>query len=151
MNDQRENGFSLLATVMILLVIGVLIMTALQKQLSQQLRITQDERIYIKANSRAISALEWGIHRQWHQPTEVWQCEKEPTYSWVACIKTLNETGDVLVKGESLIEGINVPVMLYQVASIDENRSSENDVVLQKSPVGWLDFCDVHGCTNVAG
>lgn len=141
MNDRQQKGFSLLATVMILLIMGVLIMTALQQQLSQQLTITQNERAYVNAYSQALSALEWGVNLHWSKPTEVWQCQLEMTYSWQACLKTINDVERVIIKGISLVEGNDIPMALYQLATIDESHAEEQVVALQKSPTGWLDFC----------
>ena len=141
MNIRHEEGFSLIAIVMVLLMIGVLIMNALHQQLSQQIRITQDERLYIQAHNRALSALAWGIQLQWHQPAEAWLCQQKVTDVWLTCIKRLDDMGNMIVKGESHMEGLNKAVTLYQLVSVDEDKSSELDVVLQRSPVGWLDFC----------
>lgn len=49
-----------MAIIMILLMVGLLMMTALANQLSSQQKINSEERGYLRSYNRAISLLNWG-------------------------------------------------------------------------------------------
>lgn len=60
MIQNEPRGFSIMAIIMILLMVGLLMMTALANQLSSQQKINSEERGYLRSYNRAISLLNWG-------------------------------------------------------------------------------------------
>lgn len=157
----------MVAVVMVLLAIGMLIMTSLNRQLSAQLRIDSEERYYLKSYNQAVSSLNWGLGQGWPRPAESWHCQRNQALKLDACIKILANSENVLLKGSGAIDnnkgrGSDInnggngnsdnknSVTLYYLASLKpQNHDGDSPDVrfnLKKLASGWLDFCPAGEC-----
>ncbi|MHA7845573.1 YgdB family protein [Serratia sp. D1N4] len=140
MNMQAQQGGSTLAAVMLLLVMGLMLLNAQQRQLDSALLLAVDQQRYLRAYNQAVSALNWGLVQQWprEQLTATrWHCRPLPTDALQACVRRSSRIGIVVVRGAGVIANAE-PLWLYQLAS---ETNTVGDVALQAEKGGWLDFC----------
>lgn len=134
MNHTNQYGGSTLAAVMLLLVMGLMLLTAQQRQLDNTLLLAVDQQRYLQAYNQAASALSWGMVQSW--PTlsgNIWHCQQHLA-NLQACAKLSARAGIVLVRGRGDVSRDDV-FWLYQLAA----ASDGGQLVAEKG--GWLDFC----------
>lgn len=140
MNMPRQQGGSTLAAVMLMLVMGLMLLTAQQRQLDSALLLVADRQRYLKAHNQAASALSWGLAQPWPpgslQATR-WHCLQQSSDGLQACARLSSRSGAVMVRGLGEIAGAE-PLWLYQVAT-EAPGAGSSKLTAQKG--GWLDFC----------
>ncbi|MCG3100785.1 DUF2509 family protein [Enterobacter sp. DRP3] len=124
----RQRGMSSLALVLLLLVLGTLILTGLNQQLTTFSALVGDESRSLQQQASVQSALEWGRVQDWSSEPQI-QCKK--TSAWRVCLRLLSEK-DVL-----LIAGVN-DLQLWRTGEIIDGK-------IHFSPHGWSDFCPLKG------
>lgn len=133
----KQQGGSTLAAVMLLLVMGLMLLTAQQRQLDSALLLAVDQQRYLRAYNQAASALSWGLAQSW--PREAlqatrWSCQQMSGEALLACARLSARTGLVMVRGAGDVTGAE-PLWLYQLAT----QNGGNRLKAQRG--GWLDFC----------
>jgi hypothetical protein len=137
---QTQQGGSTLAAVMLLLVMGLMLLNAQQRQLDNALLLAVDQQRYLRAYNQAVSALSWGLVQHWprEQLTATrWHCQPLHTDDLQACARLSSRAGIVVVRGSGMMLNAE-PLWLYQLAS---ETSAVGDIKLQAGKGGWLDFC----------
>ncbi|WP_417903524.1 YgdB family protein [Chania multitudinisentens] len=135
-----QQGGSTLAAVMLLLVMGLMLLNAQQRQLDSALLLAVDQQRYLRAYNQAVSALNWGLVQSWPREqltTARWQCQQLLADTLQACARRSSRPGIVLVRGAGIIPE-SEPLWLYQLAA---ETSAVGDIRLQTEEGGWLDFC----------
>lgn len=128
----------MLAAVMMLLVMGLLLLNAQQRQLDSALLLASDQRRYLQAYNQAASALSWGMAQRWPLGglnADGWLCRHNGGLT--ACARLSARAGIVLVRGEGALRG-GPPLRLYQLS---KPEGAWAEVGLIAEPGGWLDFC----------
>lgn len=128
----RQRGFSTLAMVMLLLVLGGVLLQGLDQHLRAQSPLIINEREAIAAFNRALSAQAWGTTIDW-QPTNRWQCQTKQQVGWRVCVKSLPKK-DVLMAAQGTQD--NQPITLW--------RWGRQGVSVTFSAHGWIDICPLH-------
>lgn len=136
----RQQGSGTLVAVMLLLAMGLLLLTAQQRQLDNALLLAADQQRYLKAYNQAASALSWGLAQQWPQDAVQaarWHCLPITTDALQACVRRSSRSDVIVVRGGGEVAGAE-PLWLYQLAT-GVNQSGAIRLIAQKG--GWLDFC----------
>ncbi|MGX5028019.1 DUF2509 family protein [Enterobacter asburiae] len=120
----RQRGMSSLALVLLLLVLGTLILTGLNQQLTTFSTLVGRESRSLQQQAAVQSALEWGRVQSWSPNPEV-QCKQAS--SWRVCLRPLGETTVLLIAGDS-------DLLLWRAGEIVDGK-------IRFSPHGWSDFC----------
>ena len=120
----RQRGMSSLAMVLLLLVLGTLILTGLNQQLTTFSALVGGEKSSIQQQATVQSALEWGRVQSWSSETQV-QCKKTP--AWRVCLRQLSGARVLLIAGDS-------GLLLWRSGEIVDGN-------VRFSPHGWSDFC----------
>jgi len=120
----RESGVASLALVLLLLVLGTLILTGLNQQLTTFSILVGGESHSIQQQAAVQSALEWGRVQRWSLQPDV-QCKQRQTQR--VCLRVLNETRVLLIAGEG-------EQLLWRGGEITDGR-------IRFLPHGWSDFC----------
>ena len=120
----RESGVASLALVLLLLVLGTLILTGLNQQLTTFSILVGGESHSIQQQAAVQSALEWGRVQRWSLQPDV-QCKQRQTQR--VCLRVLNETRVLLIAGEG-------EQLLWRGGEITDGR-------IRFLPHGWRDFC----------
>lgn len=120
----RQRGISSLALVLLLLVLGTLILTGLNQQLTTFSALVGGESRSLQQQATVQSALEWGRVQSWSSESQV-QCKK--TSAWQVCLRLLSGGRALLIAGES-------DLLLWRAAEIVDGN-------VRFSPHGWSDFC----------
>ncbi|HDT1289020.1 DUF2509 family protein [Enterobacter asburiae] len=120
----RQRGMSSLAMVLLLLVLGTLILTGLNQQLTTFSALVGGESRSLQQQAAVQSALEWGRVQSWSSEPEV-QCKKTP--AWRACLRPLSGARVQLIAGDS-------DLLLWRSGEIVDGN-------VRFSPHGWSDFC----------
>ena len=120
----RQRGMSSLAMVLLLLVLGTLILTGLNQQLTTFSALVGGEKSSIQQQATVQSALEWGRVQSWSSETQV-QCKKTP--AWRVCLRQLSGARVLLIAGDS-------GLLLWRAGEIVDGK-------VRFSPHGWSDFC----------
>lgn len=120
----RESGVASLALVLLLLVLGTLILTGLNQQLTTFSILVGGESRSIQQQAAVQSALEWGRVQRWSLQPDV-QCKQRQTQR--VCLRVLNETRVLLIAGEG-------EQLLWRGGEITDGR-------IRFLPHGWSDFC----------
>lgn len=115
---------SSLAMVLLLLVLGTLILTGLNQQLTTFSALVGGEKSSIQQQATVQSALEWGRVQSWSSETQV-QCKKTP--AWRVCLRQLSGARVLLIAGDS-------DLLLWRSGEIVDGN-------VRFSPHGWSDFC----------
>ncbi|MCF8580566.1 DUF2509 family protein [Enterobacter ludwigii] len=124
----RQRGMSSLALVLLVLVLGTLILTGLNQQLTTFSALVGDESRSLQQQASVQSALEWGRVQDWSSEPQI-QCKKAA--SWRVCLRLLSETHVLL------IAGVN-DLLLWRTGEIIDSK-------IRFSPHGWSDFCPLKG------
>lgn len=136
----RQQGGSTLAAVMLLLVMGLMLLTAQQRQLEGALLLAADQQRYLRAYNQAASALSWGLAQPWPRESlqaTKWSCQQLGGEALLACARISAHSGLVMVRGAGDIVG-SEPLWLYQLATQSGGAGSH---MLKAQKGGWLDFC----------
>ncbi|WP_339275117.1 DUF2509 family protein [Enterobacter asburiae] len=120
----RQRGMSSLALVLLLLVLGTLILTGFNQQLTTFSALVGGERRSLQQQATVQSALEWGRVQSWSLEPQV-QCKK--TSAWRVCLRQLSEVRVLLIAGDS-------GMLLWRAGEIVDGK-------IRFSPHGWSDFC----------
>ncbi|EHN8922748.1 DUF2509 family protein [Enterobacter asburiae] len=120
----RQRGMSSLALVLLLLVLGTLILTGFNQQLTTFSALVGGERRSLQQQATVQSALEWGRVQSWSLEPQV-QCKK--TSAWRVCLRQLSEARVLLIAGDS-------GMLLWRAGEIVDGK-------IRFSPHGWSDFC----------
>ncbi|MCM7775071.1 DUF2509 family protein [Enterobacter asburiae] len=120
----RQRGMSSLALVLLLLVLGTLILTGFNQQLTTFSALVGGERRSLQQQATVQSALEWGRVQSWSSEPQV-QCKK--TSAWRVCLRQLSEARVLLIAGDS-------GMLLWRAGEIVDGK-------IRFSPHGWSDFC----------
>lgn len=120
----RQRGMSSLALVLLLLVLGTLILTGLNQQLTTFSVLVGDESRSLQQQATVQAALEWGRMQSWSSEPQV-QCKK--TSAWRACLRHLSEARVLLIAGDR-------DLLLWRAGEIVDGK-------VRFSPHGWSDFC----------
>ncbi|EOY8405640.1 TPA: DUF2509 family protein [Enterobacter asburiae] len=120
----RQRGMSSLALVLLLLVLGTLILTGLNQQLTTFSALVGGEKSSLQQQATVQSALEWGRVQSWSSEPQV-QCKK--TSVWRACLRPLSGARVLLIAGDS-------GLLLWRAGEIVDGN-------VRFSPHGWSDFC----------
>ncbi len=115
---------SSLALVLLLLVLGTLILTGFNQQLTTFSALVGGERRSLQQQATVQSALEWGRVQSWSSEPQV-QCKK--TSAWRVCLRQLSEARVLLIAGDS-------GMLLWRAGEIVDGK-------IRFSPHGWSDFC----------
>nr|WP_206689144.1 DUF2509 family protein [Enterobacter asburiae] len=115
---------SSLALVLLLLVLGTLILTGLNQQLTTFSALVGGEKSSLQQQVKVQSALEWGRVQSWSSETQV-QCKKTP--AWRVCLRQLSGARVLLIAGDS-------DLLLWRSGEIVDGN-------VRFSPHGWSDFC----------
>lgn len=115
---------SSLALVLLLLVLGTLILTGLNQQLTTFSALVGGESRSLQQQATVQSALEWGRVQIWSSEPQV-QCKK--TSAWRVCLRQLSEARVLLIAGNS-------GMLLWRAGEIVDGK-------IRFSPHGWSDFC----------
>ena len=115
---------SSLALVLLLLVLGTLILTGLNQQLTTFSALVGGEKSSLQQQATVQSALEWGRVQSWSSEPQV-QCKK--TSVWRACLRPLSGARVLLIAGDS-------GLLLWRAGEIVDGN-------VRFSPHGWSDFC----------
>ncbi|MBS3050228.1 DUF2509 family protein [Enterobacter mori] len=120
----RQRGMSSLALVLLLLVLGTLILTGLNQQLTTFSALVGGESRSLQQQASVQSALEWGRVQDWLVSPGV-QCKKVST--WRACLRQLSESRVLLIAG-------NNDLLLWRAGEVIDGK-------IYFLPHGWSDFC----------
>ena len=120
----RQRGMSSLALVLLLLVLGTLILTGLNQQLTTFSTLVGDESRSLQQQAKVQSALEWGRVQSWSSEPQV-QCKN--TSAWLVCLRPLSEARVLLIAGDR-------DLLLWRAGEIVDGK-------VRFSPHGWSDFC----------
>ncbi|MFJ3293015.1 MULTISPECIES: DUF2509 family protein [Enterobacter] len=120
----RQRGMSSLALVLLLLVLGTLILTGLNQQLTTFSALVGGESRSLQQQATVQSALEWGRVQNWSSEIQV-QCKKTP--AWRVCLRQLSGARVLLIAGDS-------DLLLWRAGEIVDGK-------VRFSPHGWSDFC----------
>lgn len=129
-NSYHSNGYSAVGMVMVLLLLGGMLMSELNRfSLSWQKKELKTHQYYHEVN-HVLSSISWAVTLQWHEPTEQWQCQTEYSLQLTACIrKALLSTGDYV-----LIKGQYGQTKQYHLATYEHQS-----LTIEKGH--WLDYC----------
>ncbi|MCL2892990.1 YgdB family protein [Brenneria tiliae] len=139
MNKAWQSGGSTLTMVMLLSIVGLLLLSGLQRQLDAAIQTGSDERHYLRAFNQALSSLNWGMSLRWRDAEEGWQCQALAPEALRACLKKASGEAQWLLRGEGRLPAQPRPLALYRRV-IFLTPASENGT-LQPLSQGWLDFC----------
>lgn len=146
-----EQG-SILAVVMLVMTIGLLLLSGLQRQLDSQLKYGVEEQRFWQSFNLALSSLNWGMSLRW-RPGENQQCQTLAALTLYACLSVPdaslaeenprrgNEEPRIgVLRGEGRLDGRDEPLVVYHRVTI----LVENSVLkIQPLAGGWLDICPV--------
>lgn len=135
---------------MLLLVMGLLLLTAQQRQLDSAVLLAASQQRYLLAYNQASSALSWGLSDTWPRQTlqaTTWQCRQLGSEALQACIRPSSRANLLIVRGTGEAPGAE-PLWLYQLASATQQGES---ITLHAQKGGWLDFCPEKRATDCEG
>ncbi|ACX89131.1 Protein of unknown function DUF2509 [Pectobacterium parmentieri WPP163] len=147
MKKGSQKGSGTLAMVLLIAIIGLLLMSGLQRQLDTAIQVGNDERHYLRAFNQALSSLNWARGQQWNTITESWQCQQLPAEQLVVCLRMASDGTQGLLRGEGTLPTPTRPLKLYQRVSL--SALSSGQIAIRPLGNGWLDFCpdkDVARC-----
>lgn len=120
----RQRGISSLALVLLLLVLGTLILTGLNQQLTTFSALVGGESRSLQQQASVQSALEWGRVQNWMLAPDI-QCKKASL--WQVCLRLLSGARVLLIAGSH-------GLLLWRAGEVVDGG-------IHFSPHGWSDFC----------
>ncbi|MEE3660798.1 YgdB family protein [Brenneria sp. g21c3] len=139
MKKCAQSGGGTLAMIMLISIVGLLLMSGLQRQLDAAMRTANDERHYLRAFNQALSSLNWALSLRWRDAQAGWQCQALATEALKACLRKASDEGQWLLRAEGPMPASPRPLMVYQ--RVVALTSAAGHVTLQPVARGWLDFC----------
>ncbi|MEH2919651.1 YgdB family protein [Samsonia erythrinae] len=139
MRKRGQRGSATLAMVLLSAIIGLLLISGLQRQLDAAMRLGNDERLYLSAFNQALSALNRGLGQRWSALTQHWQCQRLSPDPLVVCLRAASDGVRGILRGEGELPTTDGPLRLYQRVSFSPLVSGQ--IALQPLGNGWLDFC----------
>ncbi|MEQ9864261.1 YgdB family protein [Pectobacterium aroidearum] len=139
MKQGLQKGSGTLAMVLLIAVIGLLLMSGLQRQLESAIQVANDERYYLRAFNQALSSLNWGRGLRWRVSTESWQCQQLSAEQLVVCLRAASDGKQGVLRGEGTLPASTRTLKLYQRVSF--LALSPGQIAIQPLANGWLDFC----------
>ncbi|MEQ9946157.1 YgdB family protein [Pectobacterium aroidearum] len=139
MTKGLQTGSGTLPMVLLIAVIGLLLMSGLQRQLDTAIQVGNDERHYLRAFNQALSSLNWGRGLRWRALTESWQCQQLSAEQLVVCLHAASNGEQGVLRGEGILPASARPLRLYQRVSF--LALSSGQIAIQPLGNGWLDFC----------
>lgn len=125
--------------VMLISIMGLILMSGLQRQLDATVQMGNDERHYLRAFNQALSSLSWGMNVGWPPLQDSWTCQKMATDMLNVCLKKSTSEGVGILRGEGVLPFQRRPLFLYQRVVLSGMASDR--LTLQFASRGWLDFC----------
>lgn len=122
----RQQGFSSLLMVLLLLVLGSTLLQGLNQRQRALLAQTAGETRAIQETAGAHSALQWGKEQPWSIDDPA-ACRHTGSDNWRACLRIFNDASVLLIASGGSI-------LLWQSGRVEKG-------VVQFSPHGWSDFC----------
>ncbi|WP_244880018.1 YgdB family protein [Pectobacterium betavasculorum] len=147
MSAGKQEGSGTLGMVLLIAIIGLLLMSGLQRQLDAAIQMGNDERHYLRAFNQALSSLNWGRGQRWGALTENWQCQQMSAEQLAVCLRAASDGVQGILRGEGGLPVSAQPLRLYQRVSF--SALSSGQIAIQPLGNGWLDFCpdkDVARC-----
>ncbi|MCB5310075.1 YgdB family protein [Yersinia massiliensis] len=144
MKQSDLRGASTLTAIAVLFALGLLLLSALHRQLDNIQQITAVDKRYLSAFNQATSSLNWGISQRWlftlvRHTNAAWHCQEKQLIGLKACIKPASLAGFYILRGESQSIGTTPPLILYQRVKLKNKNNLGYQLV--KDAHGWLDFC----------
>lgn len=122
----RQRGMSTLALVLLLLVLGSLLLSGLNQQLSNHTWRVNQESQAIRRMANIHSAMAWGQHQSWSVSAGL-QCLQHDAHDWRACVRVFSDRTAILIAG-------NHQAQLWRLGQVSAQR-------IHFSSRGWSDFC----------
>ncbi|WP_434670254.1 DUF2509 family protein [Klebsiella sp. B345] len=122
----RQQGFSSLLMVLLLLVLGSTLLQGLNQRQRALLAQTAEETRAIRETAGAHSALQWGKAQSWSIDNPV-ACLHAGNDGWRACLRIFSDASVLLIASGGSI-------LLWQSGWVEKGT-------VQFSPHGWSDFC----------
>ncbi|RLM08812.1 YgdB family protein [Gibbsiella quercinecans] len=147
MNVPAQQGGSTLAAVLLLLAMGLMLLTAQQRQLDNALLMAADQQQYLRAYNQAASALAWGLTQRWPQAelrAGAWHCRQQGSDNLKACARPASREGVVVLRGMGEMRNMS-PFWLYALTV-----PGAGDLLIAE-PGGWLDFCPEKNAADCDG
>lgn len=136
---KNQRGNIALVMVITLMTVALLLLKALHFYQENARDEFFREKKYIQAFNQAESALSWGVIQSWqlnNTKNAGWQCQQEPSQSWMSCIKHYKGSQFILT-GRSPYKGNGyVSVYRWVVPIVGTQK-------VQVRMNGWLDYCPV--------
>lgn len=132
---QHQTGFSSLLTVMLLMAIGMVLLTAQHRQMAERAAHYTKEREYLQSYQWAISALSWAVMQTW--PAEEADKQRQRHASgWEACLFA-DKTGEQWILSGQDIRQNGRGLRLFHLIDHEEDDMEQ----IRLTPHGWLDYC----------
>ncbi len=138
---KEQQGYSLIAMVMLLQITGLLLLISLDQRLSEQLYLYSDERVFLRAKNQALSSLSWGLVQSWPKPSNNWRCLQNNHHQLYACLKLSSQDNKALLVGYSQTSSDEDPIRFYHWVHLPIAWQNKESIFLIKHARGWLDFC----------
>lgn len=126
----RQKGVSSLSAVLLLLLLGSLMLSGLQQQLSARFTSAASESQALRQFSFALSALALAEKQRWALTLQ-WQCQTFPAQKGRACARITEKNEAIVAAHEA---GISDALILWRWG-VPARQG------LTYRPHGWLDFC----------
>lgn len=125
-----EQGFSTIGMVMVLSLLGVILLTGLNKLVLSQQKHLNQQKDYYHAVNHALSSLQWAATLNWRAANDQWQCQYRQQAELSACIKSSQLTTNNFI----LVKGQYGAIKHYHLASLNHDK-----LIMNKGH--WLDYC----------
>lgn len=138
----RQQGYSTISMLMLLMLFGMLMLKGLNGQLTTQVKIYGDERRYLNAYNQALSSIAWALSQRWALQKHQWQCQINASDGLSACVQQMDD-GRVLIRGSGKLSSSESDLALFQLSRRGDGLSEEGDsrVKLNSTAYGSIDFC----------
>lgn len=127
---RNNSGYSAICMVIILLLLGSLLITELNRfSLAWQKKVIKEQQYYRDVN-HSLSLITWATTVSWLSPTDIWQCQRNESTNSHACIR------QAVLSNESytIIRGQSNSIKQYHLATYQDGHLN-----IEKGH--WLDYC----------
>lgn len=121
----RQQGMSSLSLVLLLLVLGSLLLSGLNQQLSSHIWRVNQESQGLQRMAESQSAMVWGQRQRWSALPEL-QCLQHEVQPWRVCLRVFSDSA-IFIAG-------NQHAQLWRLAKVAGGK-------VDFLPHGWSDFC----------
>lgn len=138
----RQQGYSTISMVMLLMLFGSLMLKGLNGQLTTQIKIYGDERRYLIAYNQALSSVAWSLSQRWALQKNQWQCQISASDGLSACVREIDD-GRILIRGSGKLSSSESDLALFQLSIRSDGLSEEGDSHSKLTSIadGAIDFC----------